>query len=84
MTDAGQTNNNPGVFAAVIDAENATKVSDSPVNADVYELAAGAFVLPVSQLSATILENGDTFFQTAVLRSVAKGIIPASLVAPAA
>lgn len=81
MTDAGQTNNNPGVFAAVIDVENANKVSRTPVNADVYELSAGAYVFPIEQLRTHVLENGDTFFQTAVLRSIAKGIIPASLLA---
>jgi hypothetical protein len=81
MTDAGQTNNTPGVFAAVVDAHNASKVSRTPVNSDVYELEAGAFVFPLVQLTEQVLENGDTFFQTAVLRSIAKGIIPASALA---
>ena len=82
MTDAGQTNNNPSTFVAIIDAHNATKVERKPINPDVYELQAGAFVFPISQLPAHILENGDTFFLTAVLRSVAMGILPASAITP--
>lgn len=84
MTDAGQTNNAPGVFAAVIDATNAKQVSKTPVNPDVYELSAGTFIFPMSQLAEHVMENADTFFQTAVLRSVASGIIPANHLAPSA
>jgi len=84
FTDAGMTNNCPGVFAAVIDALDAQRITTRPVNPDERELTAAVYVLPISQLSDHVMVNGDTFFQTAVLRSVAQGIIPAHYLAPAA
>ncbi len=84
MTDAGQTNNNPGVFAAVIDAHNATKVNRNPVNGDEFELQAGVFIFPLAQLHELVSDIGDTFFMTALVRSIAAGIIPASYLAPSA
>jgi hypothetical protein len=84
MTDAGMTNNNPGVFAAIMDADDAKNLSPEPVNPDDLELKTSTVIFPMSQLPQQALESGDTFFLTAVARSVAKGIIPANSLAPQA
>jgi hypothetical protein len=82
MMDASMTNNNPGVFAAIMDADDAKNLSSNPVNPDELELKTSTVIFPMSQLPQQVMENGDTFFQAAVLRSVVKGIIPASSLAP--
>jgi hypothetical protein len=74
--DAGMTNNRPGLFAAFISAEEASKISDEPLNPDVYELRAGAIVFPISQLPEIIMRNSDSFFHATILRSIAFGILP--------
>lgn len=75
LTDAGMTNNNPGLFAAIIDAEEASKISDTPLNPDKFELKAGALIVPIGQLPEVIKNNQDAFFLAAVARSAAHGII---------
>lgn len=69
------TNNNPGLFAAIIDAEEARKISDTPLNLDRFELKAGALIVPIGQLAEVIMNNQDGFFLSAVARSAAYGII---------
>jgi hypothetical protein len=73
--DAGMTNNHPSIFGAVIDGSEAERLSDSPVNPDIYELKSGTVVFPMSQLKELIKANDDAFFLTTVVRMVAEGEI---------
>ncbi|MDO8621579.1 MAG: hypothetical protein Q7R31_04870 [Candidatus Levybacteria bacterium] len=75
LPDAGMTNNKPRIFAAVINADEAQRVSGSPLNLDKYELRAGVVIIPISQLGKTTTINNDSFFLSAVARSAAYGII---------
>ena len=75
LPDAGMTNNAPGLFAAIIDAEEASKISDTPLNPDKFELKAGALIVPMRQLPEVIKNNNDAFFLSAVARAAAYGII---------
>jgi hypothetical protein len=76
MTDAGMTNNHPGVFAAIIDARNAASVRRRPVNPDRYELKAGVFIFPMAQLRDLISRNDDAYFLAAIARSASQGLFP--------
>lgn len=76
VSDAGMTNNAPRLFAAVIDANEAQGISETPLNPDEYELKAGTVIIPLSQLPEIIATNNDAFFLSAVARATAKGIIP--------
>lgn len=73
--DAGMTNNNPDVFAAVIDASEAQRISDTPVNPDVYELKSGPVIHPISQLQEIVARSKDAFLLSAVVKSEAAGLI---------
>lgn len=61
--DVGMTNNHPKIFAAIIDASEADKIStgDSS-NPDIFELRAGTLIIPVSKIDDFIMENDDSFF----------------------
>jgi hypothetical protein len=76
MTDAGMTNNYPGVFAAIIEASDAACVQRRPVNPDQYELQAGVFILPISQLREMLTRIDDPCFLAAVVRSASRGVFP--------
>lgn len=76
QVDAGMTNNNPEVFAAFINSEEAERISDDPVNPDITELPSGALKVPMRQLKQFILENTDAFFQAAMMRAIANGDVP--------
>jgi hypothetical protein len=75
VPDAGMTNNKPRLFATVIDANQAQRISEHPLNPDEYELKAGVVIIPISQLPGIIETNNDAFFLSAVARAAAKGII---------
>jgi len=76
QVDAGMTNNRPNLFAAFIDTEQAGRIPDKPINSDIYELASGALVLPMTHLKDFILSNTDAFFQAAMLKAIAEGHVP--------
>lgn len=76
VPDAGMTNNKPRLFVTVIDANQAQRISNQPLNPDEYELKAGTVIIPISQLPEIIATNNDVFFLSAVSRAAAKGIIP--------
>ena len=69
------TNNNPNIFAAVIDANEASKISSEPINSDIYELKAGAVIMPIEQLNQMVGENNDAYFLATTSRLAAKGIV---------
>lgn len=77
MTDAGMTNNHPALFAAIIEARDAASVQRRPVNPDQYELQAGVFILPISQIREMLAVNDDPHFLAAVARSASRGVFPA-------
>ena len=74
--DAGMTNNNPGIFAAFTDTEQADRIPADPINTDITELASGALKVPMSQLKQFVLENTDAFFQAAMLKALVSGNVP--------
>jgi len=76
QVDAGMTNNRPNLFAAYINAEQADRIPDEPVNTDITELPSGALKVPMHQLKQFVLENTDAFFQAAMLKAIASGQIP--------
>ena len=75
LPDAGMTNNKPKLFVAVIDANEAQRITEDPINPDEYELRAGAIIIPISQLPEIIRVNNDGFFLSAIARAAAHGII---------
>ncbi len=77
LPDAGMTNNNPDLFAAIIDGSEAKKVSTDihADNPDAFELRAGGVVIPIGQLPEVVKMNNDAFFLSAVSRSLAHGVI---------
>lgn len=76
VTDAGMTNNYPGVFAAIIEARNVASVQRRPVNPDEYELQAGVFIFPTSQLRELLTQIEDPLFLAAAVRSASRGVFP--------
>jgi ADP-ribose pyrophosphatase YjhB (NUDIX family) len=83
-TDQGMTNNNPGSFVAVVDAEGAELIKQGGPNTDLTELASGAHLMPIAALpKLMMLPTVDSFLIVAASRSVIQGILPASLLAPA-
>ena len=73
--DAGMTNNNPSLFAAIIDGEEAKKISPTPLNPDKFELKAGVLIVPIGQLPELMKTNQDGLFLSTVAKSAAYGII---------
>lgn len=73
--DVGMSNNEPSLFAAVISASDAKKISSKPVNPDIRELASGTVVIPIQELSQIVMNNNDAFFLSTIARAWAKGII---------
>jgi hypothetical protein len=74
-TDVGMTNNEPGIFAAFVDASDAEKIPTNHVNGDIYELKSGAVVFPMSELPKVVMANSDSLFLSAIARSWASGAI---------
>lgn len=74
-TDAGMTNNAPELYAVTISADDLSKLTENPVNPDVYELKQGAVVFPMEQLPDVVMQNSDSYFLSTVARAWAKGII---------
>lgn len=74
--DAGMTNNRPEIFAAFINAAEADRIPDDPINPDIAELPSGALKVPMGQLKQFILENTDAFFQASMLKAIANGDVP--------
>lgn len=74
--DPGMTNNRPSLFLASIDASEANKLTNSPVNPDSYELAANVIVYPINQLNEVVVECEDSFFLACVAKGWANGHIP--------
>lgn len=77
IPDAGMSNNQPNLFAAEIDGSEAKKIQAGKTapNPDVYELKAGAIVIPMEQLPEIIKNNNDAFFLAAISRSLSYGLI---------
>lgn len=83
MPDAGMTNNHPQLFAAVIDSSQAERIGELP-NPDPWEIASlGPVIFPVERLLDTTEANDDSYFHVLVTRSMARGLLPASLLSPA-
>lgn len=78
LPDAGMTNNNPQLFGAIIDGGQASRVSRTPVNPDVLELAAGSILFDIRQLAEVCRVNDDGFFLASVVRAIVHGMIPSS------
>jgi len=70
QVDAGMTNNGPQLFAAFISAAEAARIPSDPINPDVHELKAGAVIVPISQLAEIVRSNTDSFFSTAILKTL--------------
>ena len=76
MPDAGQTNNHPYIFAAVIDGDDIDiKEYEETSNPDLFEMRASIIVVPIERLDDYVLEIDDSFFLSCVRRLEAKGII---------
>ncbi len=82
LPDAGQTNNNPEVFALVIDSSEATKINENNVNLDPHELKGGPVVIPMSQLGEFSMQNQDSFFHFAKSKLTDLGLLPQPTVTP--
>lgn len=76
--DPGMTNNRPSIFLASIDASQASKLTDSPVNPDPYELTANVIIYPINQLREVVIGCEDSFFLACVAKGWANGYIPFS------
>ncbi len=74
-TDVGMTNNEPGIFAAFIDAADAEKIPTNHINGDAYELKSGAIAFPMSELPKVVMANSDGIFLSTIARAWAKGVI---------
>jgi hypothetical protein len=74
--DAGMTNNNPNLFAAVIDGSEAKKSREGEgKNLDAFELSNGPVILPIEKLKELISRNEDGYFLSTVSRLADKGVI---------
>lgn len=74
--DPGMTNNTPRLFAAVINGDEAKKITEKPVNPDSLELSASIIVAPISQIPQFIKEVNESFFLACISRAIVYGIIP--------
>jgi hypothetical protein len=75
LVDAGQTNNRPVLFAAVIDGSEAEHLSSQPVNPDQFELRSGPVIFPISQLLELVKEIQDGMYRSAAILAIAHGLI---------
>lgn len=75
LVDAGMTNNRPRLFAAMIDASEASKTSNEEINLDWRELKSGPIVVPISQFCEYMANTTDGYFKMAAACVVARGIV---------
>ncbi len=73
--DVGMTNNYPTIFAAFINAAEAARIPQHPINPDTRDLRSGALVTPMQHLRQFVLLNTDAIFQSAMLKALINGTI---------
>jgi len=68
-TDPGMTNAKPNIFIAFISTKQAERVPSTPVNPDIWELEAGALLVPMTQLKEVVQRTADPFFCSVLLKA---------------